>query len=96
MQVRKEDVLKVASLARLELSEAEVEKYTASLDQLMSYVDILKGLDLKDVEPMLSVDSSPRPLREDIILPSLSKDKTFLNAPAVDLEHFSIPKVLGQ
>lgn len=95
MEVNREQVLRIAKLARLELADAEVDRMTASLDKLVGYMAMLKQIDLKDVEPMLAVDTSARPLRPDEPHPSLPKDKTFANAPAVNMDHFSIPKVMG-
>jgi aspartyl-tRNA(Asn)/glutamyl-tRNA(Gln) amidotransferase subunit C len=95
MEVNREQILKMAKLSRLELSDAEVGKMTASLNKLVDYMAMLKKLDLKDVEPMLAVDTSARPLRPDENAPSLPKDKVFQNAPAVNMDHFSIPKVIG-
>lgn len=95
MEVNREQVLKMAKLSRLELSDSEVEKMTGSLDKLVGYMAILKQIDLKDVEPMLAVDTSARPLRPDETQPNLPKEKTFGNAPAVNMDHFSIPKVIG-
>ena len=95
MEVNKEQVLRMAKLSRLELNEAEVDKMAASLNKLVDYMTILKKIDLKDVEPMLAVDTSPRPLRPDENIPSLSKEKAFQNAPSVNMDHFSIPKVIG-
>jgi aspartyl-tRNA(Asn)/glutamyl-tRNA(Gln) amidotransferase subunit C len=95
MEVNREQVLRIAKLARLELADAEVDRMTASLDKLVGYMAMLKQIDLKDVEPMLAVDTSARPLRPDEPHQSLPKDKTFANAPAVNMDHFSIPKVMG-
>lgn len=93
--VERKDIEKMAKLARLEFSEEEKVKLAKSLGELMEYMKVLKGLDLAEVEPLLAVDSSPRPLREDEVKPSLEKDLVFGNAPAVNLDHFSIPKVIG-
>ena len=95
MEVDREQVLRMAKLSRLELSDADVEKMVASLDKLVSYMTQLKKLDLKDVEPMLAVDTSARPLRPDENIPSLDKELAFRNAPVVNMDHFSIPKVIG-
>lgn len=95
MQVDREQVLRMAKLSRLDLTEAEVGKMAGALSQLVTYMDQLKGLDLKDVEPMLAVDTSARALRPDEIVPSLTKEEAFRNAPQVNLDHFSIPKVIG-
>lgn len=95
MQVSREQVLRMAKLSRLELTEDEIGKMPGSLSQLVSYMDQLKGLDLKDVEPMLAVDTSARALRPDEVRPGLDKEAAFRNAPEVNLDHFSIPKVIG-
>ncbi len=95
MEVNAEQVLRMAKLSRLELSDTEVTKMTASMNQLVEYMNVLKEIDLKDVEPMLAVDTSPRPMREDVLVPSLTKEQAFQNAPAVNMDHFSIPKVIG-
>ncbi len=95
MRVEKEEVLKMAKLARLEFSDEEITGMQNSLGQLVEYLDILKQLKLDDVEPMTAVDSAPRPLRPDVEGAMLSKEQALRNAPAVNLEHFSIPKVIG-
>ena len=95
MRVQKEEILKMAKLARLEISDDEVVRMQDSLGQLVEYLDVLKQLDLKDVEPMTAVDSAPRPLRPDVEKSMLSKEQALRNAPEINLEHFSIPKVIG-
>ena len=95
MRVEKEEILKMAKLARLEITDEEVVTMQNSLGQLVEYLDILKQLNLDDVEPMTSVDSAPRPLRPDVEGVRLSKEQALRNAPSVNLEHFSIPKVIG-
>ena len=95
MRVEKAEILKLAKLARLEFTDPEIEKLGDSLGDLVGMLDTLKQLKLDNVEPMTAVDSSPRPLRPDVELPMLPKEKALANAPAVNLEHFSIPKLIG-
>jgi aspartyl-tRNA(Asn)/glutamyl-tRNA(Gln) amidotransferase subunit C len=52
MKISREDVLRVADLAHLELSPAEVETYRGQLDEILTYIDKLKQLDVTQVEPM--------------------------------------------
>jgi aspartyl-tRNA(Asn)/glutamyl-tRNA(Gln) amidotransferase subunit C len=95
MEVNRDQVVRMAKLSRLELTDSEVDKMTDSMGQLMDYLQVLSEIDLSKVEPMLAVDTSPRPLRPDVLVPSLTKEQAFRNAPAVNMEHFSIPKVIG-
>ncbi len=95
MEVNRDQVLRMAKLSRLELTEAEVEKMTQSMNQLVEYMTVLKEIDLSQVEPMLAVDTAPRPMRPDELVTGLTKEQAFQNAPAVNMDHFSIPKVIG-
>ena len=95
MRINRDELLKMAKLARLEFTDAELEKMGDSLGTLVDYLDMLKGLKLDGVEPMTSVDSTARPLRPDVEQAMLPKELALRNAPEVNLEHFSIPKVIG-
>ena len=95
MRVEREELLKMAKLARLEITEEEIGRMQESLGNLLAYLDQLRQLKVDGVEPMTSMDSAPRPLREDSVRPMLSKEQALRNAPEVNLEHFSIPKVIG-
>ena len=77
----KEEVLKIAKLSRLKISDAEIESFAKPLDKLLHYMEDLKALDLSDVEPMTGVEDAPTVLREDVPLPSLSHEQAFANAP---------------
>ena len=60
-KITKDDVLRVAQLAHLELSEGEVESITRQLDGILSYVDKLNELDTEGVEPMSQTIGLPSP-----------------------------------
>ena len=55
MKISREDVLRVAELAHLELSPEEIETYRGQLDEILTYIDKLKELDVANVEPMAQV-----------------------------------------
>ena len=95
MRVEKQEIEKLAKLARLDFTPEEVETLQDSLGKLVGYLDQLGKLKLDDVEPMTAVDDAPRPLRPDVQADMLPKEKALANAPEVNLEHFSIPKVIG-
>lgn len=91
----KEAVLKLAKLSRLELSDAEIEKAGKHLDELINYMDNIRSLDLSGVEPMVSIEQKNNGMRKDEVTPSLSREKAFENAPKVNQNHFTIPKVMS-
>ncbi len=91
----KEEILKIAKLSRLKLSEADIESFSGRLDELLHHMEDLKALDLSKVSPMTDVEDAPTVLREDVPQVSLSHEQAFANAPDVENDHFVIPKVIG-
>lgn len=89
------DILKLAKLSRLELSDADVESMKGHLQHMLAHLDELRSLDLSNVEPMTSVDEPATALRPDVVGACLPNELAFANAPRVENEHFVIPKVIG-
>lgn len=65
MQLSKEEIQHIAKLARLELTDAELEKYGGQLSAVLNYIDQLKEVDCKGVEPTAQVTGLENVLRED-------------------------------
>ncbi len=93
-ELSNDDVRKVASLARLELSEAEIEHFAEQLDGVLSYVHVLDELDVSNVEPMAHAIDVSNVLRDDATRPSLPRDKALANAPKTDGRYFLVPQIL--
>jgi len=89
-----EQVRKVAKLARLELSEAEVEEFTGQLGAILAYVEKMNELDTTDVEPLAHCLPVSNVFRADEVEPSLGTEKTLANAPQRDGPFFKVPKIL--
>lgn len=89
-----EEVRKVAKLARLELTEAEVGEFTGQLEAILEYVEKMDELDTAAVEPLAHCLPIHNVFREDIIRPSLGMEKALANAPARDTPFFKVPKIL--
>ncbi len=96
MHVSREDVLKIASLARLEVTEDEIEKYQHHLSDILTYVEKLNELDTDNVPPTYSVHQSGNVFREDVNRPSLTQDEALKNAPSKSNGFFSVPKIISQ
>lgn len=94
MSISREEVLHIAKLARLSLSEEEITMYTHQLGDILNYVQKLNELNIDDVEPMKHVLDMVNVLREDKELPSLSREDVLKNAPEHDKEFFKVPRVL--
>ncbi|WP_182868052.1 Asp-tRNA(Asn)/Glu-tRNA(Gln) amidotransferase subunit GatC [Stieleria mannarensis] len=95
MALSADDVRKLALLARLEISDEEVEHLGPQLESILGFVAKLSELDTDDVEPMttaLDVDNRWRP---DTLVPGLDRAAALANAPAADDECFRVPPVLG-
>ena len=95
MSVTRKDVDHIATLARLEFSEAEKEHFTHQMNEILTYVEKLNELDTSNVEPLAHVIELNNVFREDVVQLSLSQATALQNAPSADDEHFKVPKVIG-
>jgi aspartyl-tRNA(Asn)/glutamyl-tRNA(Gln) amidotransferase subunit C len=95
-RIERDEVLRIAELARLELSEAEAERMTAELEAILGHVASLAALDTTGIEPTAHALSIPTPLRDDRALPPLDPERALANAPERDGFAFVVPKVLDE
>lgn len=93
-KISKEDVLKVAQLARLELSDKEVEKYQKELSAILGYIDVLNKVDVSQVEPTAQVAGLTNVYRNDKKNPSLDREAVLKNAPKKQDGYFKVRAVL--
>jgi aspartyl-tRNA(Asn)/glutamyl-tRNA(Gln) amidotransferase subunit C len=94
--ISRADVEKVALLARLRLSDAELETMTSQLAQIVGYVDQLAEVDVEGVEPMAHAVEQTNVFRDDSVLPSLPRDEALANAPRHNDRGYLVPAVLGE
>lgn len=88
-QLTSEQVRHIAKLARLNLSDAEVEKYGKELTSILGYIDMLREVDTKKVEPTAQVTGSSNSLRDDVIYPSplAAPDGLLATSPLPIVDH---------
>ena len=89
--IDREQVLHVARLARLELSDEEVERYAAELSKVVGYIEKIEELDLADVPPTSHVVDVTNVLRPDEPRPSLPREVALASAPDVAEGGFRVP-----
>ena len=94
MQLTPADVRKVASLARLKVTDAEVASLTADLTAILGYVDVLNEIDTTGIEPMVHAVELHNVLRADSVVESLPRAAALSNAPRSDGECFLVPAII--
>ena len=91
MSIDREQVLHVAKLARLRLSDEEVETMTGELSSILGHIERITALDLEGVPPTTHVVEVANALRADEPRPSLDRDVVFEQAPAAQDGGFLVP-----
>jgi aspartyl-tRNA(Asn)/glutamyl-tRNA(Gln) amidotransferase subunit C len=97
VKITEKEVRYVAELANLDLSEAEIHKFQADLDEILGHVERLDEIDTAGVEPMAQVlyaGGDNAKLREDRERPPLGTDLALVNAPQSGAGYFKVPKVI--
>ena len=96
MSLSADEVRKVADLARLELSDADVEIMARQLSAIVDYINQLEQVNTDGVEPLAHALDLHDVFRADVPAPSLSEDEALANAPARRGNFYSVPAVFGE
>jgi aspartyl-tRNA(Asn)/glutamyl-tRNA(Gln) amidotransferase subunit C len=94
MSIDLQTVKKIASLARISVSEAEAEAMVAELNNILGWVEQLGQVDVTGVEPMTAVIPNTLRLRDDEVTDGNVRDKVLANAPQAEHGFFAVPKVI--
>lgn len=94
-RLSRDDVAHVATLARLQLSEEELDRYTDQLAAVLDHAADVAALDLAGVEPTAHPLPLANVLRADTVVPGLDRDEVLAQAPAAAEGRFRVPPVLG-
>lgn len=85
------EVGRVAALARLELSEEQVERFAGELSEILTHVERIAAVDVGGVAPTAHLALAEGTLRADQVAPSLPRDAALQGAPAASAEGFLVP-----
>jgi len=91
-----EEVLKVAHLARLELSQDEVTKFTEQLQSMLGHAGDIAALDIHDLAPTAHPFGLINVLRSDEVRPSVDRDEVLSQAPKAVDGRFGVPRIMGE
>ncbi len=92
--IDREEVLRIARLAMLNLSGDEIESFTEQLESILAYVRELDTLPDAGIDPTWMTSVEHAAFREDQASPSLSREAALQNAPVVIDGHFAVPRVI--
>lgn len=90
------DVAHVARLARLDLTEEELERFTLQLAAVLEHAADVEALDTEGVPPTAHPLELANVLRDDVVQPSLDRDEVLAMAPAAEDRRFRVPRILGE
>ena len=94
MSVNTEQVRHIAKLARIAMSDAEVEALVPELNNILGWVEQLGEVNTDGVEPLTAVIDQKLRLREDVVTDGDCRDAVLANAPAAEHGFFAVPKVI--
>lgn len=94
MSITRKDVEHIAGLARLALTEEEIELYTDQLQKILQYVEKLSKVDTEGVEPTTYTVPPRSVKRKDVVTPSLTVEEALKNAPSIEKGCFKVPRII--
>ncbi len=94
MKITRQEVAHVAQLARLKLGEEQMQRLTGQLNDILTAMDKLNHLDTSGVPPTNHALDLTGAMREDVVRPSLERERALANAPEDNGESFVVPRVI--
>lgn len=96
MALTTDDVARLAALARIELTDQELERMAPELDIILEAVASVSEVTDADVPPMSHAMPLTNVFREDVVRPGLAQEQALAGAPATDEGKFLVPRILGE
>jgi aspartyl-tRNA(Asn)/glutamyl-tRNA(Gln) amidotransferase subunit C len=94
--ISRTDVAHVARLARLDLTDGELEQFTEQLGAVLEHARDVEALDTAGVAPTAHPLPLRNVLREDRVMPSLDRQEVLAQAPETEADRFKVPRILGE
>ena len=95
MAISKEEIIHIAKLACLNLSDEEIEKYTEDLQEILEYANIINNLNTEGMNETIAANEKSNVLRKDEVVKFENREILLKNAPSQDEGMFRIPKVIN-
>lgn len=94
MKLSREEVLHIARLARVALTEAEITRMSEQLSNLLEHFEVLQQVDTEGIPPTAQSVALQSVMRDDVVIPSLSQEDVLANAPRREEDCFRVRAVL--
>ena len=94
MNISKEEIIHISNLARLNLEESEIEKYTKDMEEIIGFANIINNADTKDIDESIAMTDEYNVFRKDEVKEFEDKEALLKNAPSMDGGMFHLPSVL--
>lgn len=94
MPISRDEVRHIAMLARLGLSDGEVEKFTHQLSDILDHAQVITGLTTEGIEPLIHAVDQRNIYRKDEVKEGLKPEEALQNAPSKEDDSFKIPPII--
>ena len=95
MQISKEEIIHIAKLASLNLTEQEIEKYTNDMQEILEFANTINNVDTTGFDETIGANEKYNVFRKDEVVEYGDKEGLLQNAPSQDEGRFRIPKVIN-
>lgn len=94
MSISKEEIIHIAKLASLNLTEKEIEGYTKDMQEILEFANTVNNVNTDEIKETIGANENYNVFRKDEVKPSVSKEELLKNAPSQEDGMFRIPKVI--
>ncbi len=94
MAISKEEIVHIAKLANLNLTEEEIAMYAENMTDILEFAEVVNSLDTDNIKETIGINGEYNVFRKDEVKQDISKDELLKNAPSQDEGMFRIPKVI--
>jgi aspartyl-tRNA(Asn)/glutamyl-tRNA(Gln) amidotransferase subunit C len=95
MSVSKEEIMHIAKLADLNLTDAEIERYSKDMNEILDFANMINSVDTSNVKETIGANEKYNVFRKDEVKAFENTEKLLQNAPSKDEGMFNIPKVIN-
>ncbi len=94
MAISKEEIIHIAKLASLNLTEEEIERYAQDMTDILEFAEVVNNLNTDEIKETVGINGEYNVFRKDEVKQTISKEELLKNAPSQDDGMFRIPKVI--